>query len=114
MQGKNYVYIRVRCLTLCHIIINIVNLAENWLLLWTLNSELHKMWIINTRYELLVQIIVFHISNLYLTNDIDDTLMNEHFPQLYDAIVTKRNDESKGKLVSIVSALSLIVEPEMK
>ena len=35
--------------------------------------------------------------------------MNEHFPQIYDAVVTKKNDESKGKLVNIVSALSLIV-----
>ena len=29
------------------------------------------------------------------------TFMNEHFPQIYDAVVTKRNDESKGKLVNI-------------
>ena len=67
------------------------------------------MWIINTRYIIGLNNKVFHISSLSLTNDIDDTLMNEHFPQLYDAVVTKRNDESKGKLVNIVSALSLIV-----
>ena len=67
------------------------------------------MWIINTRYIIGLNNKVFHISSLSLTNDIDDTLTNEHFPQLYDAVETKRNDESKGKLVNIVSALSLIV-----